>query len=105
MGAFIGEGYVIKPQEITDAGTILDDDGNIIDAKTLLKTGLIKQFNLTKGIYDRMTADQKARFSELTGIDEGDVEGYDGGDDFDPGSTCVGSLPNSDAAQALLNNL
>ena len=105
MGALINEGLDIKAQELADSGTILDDEGNIIDAKTLLKAGLVKQFNVTKRIYERMSEGQKVRFSELTEIDEGDIEEYDGEDHFEPGSTCLGSLANADAAEALLNDL
>ena len=74
MGSLISEGYVIYPTAPTDAGTELDDDGNYINPKVLLDVGLVKQFDLTKGIYMRMDEDQKARFMNLTNIDEQDFD-------------------------------
>ena len=43
---------------------------------------------MTKGHYLRMNDDQKARFTELTGIDEDDIED----DNAEAGRTCVDSL-------------
>ena len=69
MGAWFG-GYSISPQELMDAGIERDENGNISDPKTLLKHGLIDEFNVTKVKYNSMSPDQKTRFTELTNIDE-----------------------------------
>ena len=100
MGAWFG-GYTISPQELTDAGIELDENGNISDPKALLKLGLIDQFNVTKDKFNSMSPDQKARFSELTNIDEEDFED----DNTEAARTCVDSLQTGEAAAELLEKL
>ena len=86
---------------MTDAGVERDDNGNVIDPKVLLKTGLIDGFEVTKGLYNRMSDDQKARFEELTNIDAGDFED----NNTEAARTCVDSLQTAEAAAELLENL
>ena len=71
-----------------DAGGEMDENGIPVDAKAKLKEILVDNFSVTKGHYLRMNDDQKARFTELTGIDEDDIED----DNAEAGRTCGDSL-------------
>ena len=97
MGILCG-GYDVSTMPLEDAGIERDDNGNVTDPKALLKFGLIDRFEVTKGYYNRLSAESKARFTELTNIDEGDFED----DNTEAARTCVDSLQTSEAAAELL---
>ena len=86
---------------MTDATRInWDEDGNINDPKHLLRLILIDGWQKTKGIYKRMSDEQKANFKTFTSI---------GAQDFEDNNTeaarrLVDSLQ-GDEAEKLLENL
>ena len=88
MGNLRLAGFFEKLRNLADAGEELDEDGIPVDAKVILKEILVDNFSVTKGHYLNMNAAQKERFTELTGIDEQDIEN----ENDEAGRTCVDSL-------------
>ena len=101
MGAVIGAKYDVDTSELTDAGVQRDGNGNIIDPKELLKCGLINQWGKTKAIYEELSAEHKARFEELTRIDDVDFED----DNQAAARTFIDSIPNNDEAARIFDEL
>ena len=88
MGNLKLAGFFGDPPGLNDAGGEMDENGIPVDAKAKLKEILVDNFSVTKGHYLNMNAEQKARFSELTSIDEQDMVN----DNDEAGRTCVDSL-------------
>ena len=86
---------------ITDTTRIQRDvDGNITDPRHLLKLILIDGWKKTKGIYKRMSDEQKANFKTFTSIGAQDFED----DNIAAARHLVDSLQ-GDEAEKLLENL
>ena len=101
MGAIINRGYNVQASALTDAGVETDGNGNIIDPKEILKEGLINQWAVTKGHFNRLNAAQKERFEQITGIDDVDFED----DNVAAARTCIDTLQDEAAARTMLESL
>ena len=69
------QAYDIRPA-MNDVGAVVDDLGQMTDAKSLLKIFLVTQFHVTKRIYGQMNQEQRDRFCEYTAIDHDDIEDW-----------------------------